>query len=572
VARQDTAGERDIGEWTEVLVGLVTSLFDTRPVDAWQLAEVLRAIDHLRDHSFVAGVASSVPLTLSDIRAMVGATVSAPTGRLDLRSGAVTMTAMVPVRNLPARVVCIAGLDEGTLRAGAIEGDDLLATRGCVGERDPRGEGRHLLLDAVMAAQDHLLVTFDGSDVTTNRTLARPASLEELLAAAGATNAVVRHPRRAHDPRNFVADGIEHVPGPFSFDSCRREGAVAVTRDRVGDADERWKWTPLPAVVPPAVTITQLAEACARPARVYLRDRLDLRLPREREAIDQHIPVAITPLERYSLGDDLLRHHRHAGFVATSGEVDEWRRLRRLQGSLPPRALSTAALQEVEEEVRSILDSRPDLRPKLDAADRVVDVDIPLALPPWAPPGTVGLVDRIESITGSTLVRVAFVRPKARGRLNAALALAALVATRPDEQWQVLLAMRTATSGKPTVEALMPLAPHDATAATRFLELALDLRLRAMREPIPLFEFSRDVARNPVLDDDVLEHHMNDDAETFVWSGMTADDLLALPPAAGDPKSDGFPRGASSPSRLVSFAQHLWSAYDDFVCEMKAIQ
>jgi hypothetical protein len=51
--------------------------------------------------------------------------------------------------------------------------------------------------------------------------------------------------------------------------------------------------------------------------------------------------------------------------------------------------------------------------------------------------------------------------------------------------------MRTATSGKPTVEALMPLAPHDATAATRFLELALDLRLRAMREPIPLFEFSR---------------------------------------------------------------------------------
>jgi hypothetical protein len=36
-----------------------------------------------------------------------------------------------------------------------------------------------------------------------------------------------------------------------------------------------------------------------------------------------------------------------------------------------------------------------------------------------------------------------------------------------------------------------------------------------------------------VLDDDVLEHHMNDDAETFVWSGMTADDLLALPPAVG---------------------------------------
>jgi hypothetical protein len=247
--------------------------------------------------------------------------------------------------------------------------------------------------------------------------------------------------------------------------------------------------------------------------------------------------------------------------------------MRRLQGSLPPRALATAVLDDVGEEVGKILDCRHDLRRCWTR---------PTGSSTWTSRSpcrrgpelarTVALCDRIDSISGSMLLRVAFVRPKARGRLAAAVALAALVATHPDEFWQVLLATRNeSSSGRtPFVKALLPAVPHDATAATRFLETVLDLRLRALREPIPLFEFSRDVARSGTLDDDVVERQMNDDADGFLWAGMTAEDLLAIPPAAHDPRTDVPARGSARPSRLVSMATHLWGAYDEFVSEQKA--
>jgi exodeoxyribonuclease V gamma subunit len=574
-ARADTRVPRPIADWCEQLGRMIDALFLTRAQDAWQLAEVSKAIDDLRDRSMVDGGSSDVHLTLADVRAMVASTVAAPTGRLNLRSGAVTMTAMVPVRNLPARVVCIAGLDEGELRAGGVDGDDLLGTRPCLGEREPRAEGRLLLLDAVMAAQDHLVVTFDGSDVTTNRRLPLPVHVSELLAAAdggAAVTAVVRHPRRSHDPLNFVPAGVAPGTGAFSFDSCRREGARAAASDATREALAD-RWAPLPVSVPPTVTVLELTESCARPSRTYLRDRLDVRLPREREAIDNHIPITVRPLERYALGDDLLRHHRVSGFAPSSTAADDWRTMRRLQGSLPPRALATAVLDDVGEEVGKILDCRHDLRAMLDSANRVVDVDLALTVPSWAGAGrTVALCDRIESISGSMLLRVAFVRPKARGRLAAAVALAALVATHSDEFWQVLLATRNeSSSGRtPFVKALLPAVPHDAAAATRFLETVLDLRLRALREPIPLFEFSREIARSGTLDDDVVERQMNDDADEFLWAGMTAEDLLGIPPAAHDPRTDVPARGSARPSRLVSMATHLWGAYDEFVSEQKA--
>ena len=225
-ARAATSGAKTIDDWCDVLVAFTESLFATRAEDEWQMAQVLDQIDRLRVASTVQDVSSEVPLSLTDVRIMLDGLLDAPHGRLDLRSGAVTVTAMVPVRNLPARVVAIVGLEEGTVRAARTDGDDILGVRACVGERDPRAEGRSLLLDALLAAEDHFLVTFDGNDITTNRQLPLPVHLGELLdvvgRTAGTTDLVTRHPRRAHDESNFVAaDGAD----AFSFDGCMLEGA-----------------------------------------------------------------------------------------------------------------------------------------------------------------------------------------------------------------------------------------------------------------------------------------------------------------------------------------------------------
>ena len=77
-----------------------------------------------------------------------------------------------------------------------------------VGERDARSEDRQLLLDAIMAATDTLVVVHSGADERTG--LRRPPAvpLGELLDAVAATapeaDVVVRHPLQPFDGRNFA--------------------------------------------------------------------------------------------------------------------------------------------------------------------------------------------------------------------------------------------------------------------------------------------------------------------------------------------------------------------------------
>ena len=68
------------------------------------------------------------------------------------------------MRSIPHRVVCLLGLDDGSFpRHIERDGDDLTARNQRVGDRDVRSEDRQLLLDALLAARDHLVVTYIGS-------------------------------------------------------------------------------------------------------------------------------------------------------------------------------------------------------------------------------------------------------------------------------------------------------------------------------------------------------------------------------------------------------------------------
>ena len=153
--------------------------------------------------------------------------------------------------------------------------------------------------------------------------------------------------------------------------------------------------------------------------------------------------------------------------------------------------------------------------------------------------------------------------------MSAALALAAVIATRPDEPWNAVVAMRAeSSSGKPVVLRLLPLVPKGGEDAARaFLATTLDLRLRALREPIPLFEVSRDLDETGAIEDRDLDRDMWDDANAFLWGDKSVDDLLAIPPMHSDPVTDAVPPGQTAPSRMAGFAHAVWQAYRDFVYE-----
>ena len=106
-------------------------------------------------------------------------------------------------------------MDDGVFpRKSPRDGDDLMLADPHVGDRDARTEDRQLLLDALLAATDQLIVTYTGNDERTN--LVRPPAVPigELLDVVDRTvrsdegrardKVETRHPLQPFDPKNFT--------------------------------------------------------------------------------------------------------------------------------------------------------------------------------------------------------------------------------------------------------------------------------------------------------------------------------------------------------------------------------
>ena len=305
--------------------------------------------------------ASSVPLAFDDVLAVVDGVVAHRRGRVQLRTGRVTITGSAPVRNVPAKVVCVLGFDESSLRRAGIDGDDLLAVRPCVGERDRHAERRNLLLDALFAAEQALIVTCDGSDVTTNRRIRFAVQLSELLDVVDATL----------EPSAAPA-GDERLAGAHPAPAARLRRTQLRPRRRVGDVRDlqlRRRDVSRRRDAPPPVrrrrggnvaTLRPRGSRAARghpaPARRRLRAagadaaprRARRRLPGEVARVDHEIPLSVSKLEAASVGRRLLERYWRQPAVVGAGAgdddwdaaardaIDEWAHAERLAGAAPP--------------------------------------------------------------------------------------------------------------------------------------------------------------------------------------------------------------------------------------------
>ena len=140
-------------------------------------------------------------MRLPDIRALLDGHLAGRPTRANFRTGTLTVCTMVPMRSVPHRVVCLVGLDDGVFpRLGVVDGDDVLARDPMTGERDIRSEDRQLLLDAIGAATENLVITYTGANEYSGQPRPPAVPLAELLdtldMTVERTTDKIREPRR----------------------------------------------------------------------------------------------------------------------------------------------------------------------------------------------------------------------------------------------------------------------------------------------------------------------------------------------------------------------------------------
>ncbi|MFA9432014.1 exodeoxyribonuclease V subunit gamma [Egicoccus sp. AB-alg2] len=570
----DLADPRPVDGWREAVGTASDRLTATDGDTTWQRLQLHRILDEFVDEASTEGRPNPVALTLPEVRTVLAARLTGRPTTSSHRTGDLTFSTLVPMRSVPHRAVCLLGLDDGAFpRRTVADSDDLLAAAPRVGDHDAHSEDRQLLLDALLAATETLVVTWSGRDVRTNADRSPAVPVDELLDVIDRTVArlddrrprhhlVVRHPLAEHDQRNFTPGALLQQAGPWGFDPATLAAAEAARSSPAPPAP--FLATPLPPLDIDVIELGDLVAFLEHPAEAFVRQRLEVTLPTGEDATVDQIVASLEGLDEWKVGDSIVQGWRDGD------DPERTLAVVRARGLVPPGALADVDIDRIRGHVDRIIALCGRIGVQRGNRD-TVDVRVTL------PDGRL-LVGSVPDVlaTGASrmLTAVGYSKVKPKQRLAAWTRWLALSAHDPTAEVGAVTIGRHPWQ-RNTAQAVLLRRPADdaqdvAAYATTQLRRLVDLYDRGMRSPLPLFcEASAKVADNlhrvqaaeqyvaKVWETDAFAPLAREDLDPYhllvLGRQMATDDLLAE--VCRDAEEESW---ADDHRRFVAYAWRLW--------------
>lgn len=557
--------DHSMEEWARILSDIVENFFS--PTDERDLGcrRLLDGLDLLATSSEAAQVPVSDAFAFDEVIGLLRDVTARIGSRPQTRTGAITVSGLLAQQGVPYRVIALLGVSHEMFSAMGASGDDVLSVHPCLGDPMPTASGRLQLLGAILSARDHLIITCEGADITTNTTLPLPVPVQEMLEATatvldgrGRSPILVRHPRQAHGEDNFIA-GLVHADRPFTFDP------VAARAHELRQEEPRPIMAGRSSVAGRAtdhISLDDLREVLVKPMEFFTRRILGVKLPDiDIDSRPDVVEFWPSPLLYAQIGRRLMDGATR-GFEDMSVAQERLTREAPLLGVFPPGALGHASMQRLIEDVIDMLSHVPPEARDI-GSHRSIEVDAHVLRDGASLNGT------IDHIVDSTLIRTMFVRFHEGLLLGPWVDLAAATMVDPDAPWSVHFVAR---------------GPKD-DVMTRSLRLAGETsheRLETAKEVIDtartlIDAFSRGrlpylpktsarmVRKEPeecrrIFDEEMAQSKV----ARFVYDETPWDDFMAESPLDGDPIV-----GDGSPSRALQIATFIWSHVDATIVSLQ---
>ncbi len=398
-------------EWESFLTSFCTTFLGQGSEVAWDVGVVQNAIRGVFHHARNAGV--NEPLGLAAVLHLLEQAFDAEKPSTDFLSGGVTFCALLPLRTIPFRRVCVLGLDQAQFpRTDLPSALDKIADAPKRGDRTLRADDRFLFLEILLSARQRLALSYVGRSVQDNSECPPSVvvselkqTLEDMVGGEDGTEAcrakgaleVVEHPLQPFSPRYFVQGS--HLS---SFDEQARRGALCLTSPdpRTRQPFVQGRLFPIAFYEPVKTSLDDLVRFWKNPAAAFLA-QLDVVIDDEIEQFEDREPVSTDALSRWILGDALLHRQRLELPLATSVELG--------RGALPVGSAGDLLLSEVSRTASKIgstafeIVSREEMR-RVEIAHRFhaslpnaqgqqIDVELELHGAEWLGPGTFVAMD-----------------------------------------------------------------------------------------------------------------------------------------------------------------------------------
>ncbi len=367
---------RKPSEWEALARGLVEAFVDLPGSEYWRVRKTLDVFRNLSRNAGAAGFDRG--MDLDTVRAVIDQQMAESSSSAALLAGGVNFCALVPMRTIPFQVVCLLGMDDGGFpRQQRRMGFDLLGRHPATGDRSPRDDDRHLFLEALLAARKNLIVTWNGRSLRDNADLPPAVPVGELLDVLADSfdlpgrdfeerrrDLVAKLPLQAFGIESFRHDGRR------SFDRRAKAGAVQLLKARQPVPAFFTAELPDPPEAERVVSVDDLVRFFQNPVRQLLQKRLAVRLDEHADETGDREPIALTGLEDWAVGDEVLRA------LLAGQDPGAVRRRIRLQGTVPLGVPGDLLLDRIRTEAGKVFDSAAPLR---GGSRRTVDasLDVP---------------------------------------------------------------------------------------------------------------------------------------------------------------------------------------------------
>jgi exodeoxyribonuclease V gamma subunit len=191
--------------WSEILFGLLDVFIAKHDNNALERNVLVNAIQKLSDSWQVSSLTSelSSEMVIHSLESLLDE-VSSTEGFLNR---GVTFCAMLPMRSIPSKVVCLLGMNDGEFpRVDRRSGFDLMEKNWEQGDRSVRLNDRYIFLESLLSAQNVFYISYCGFNIKDNTVMEPSILVNELMQVLQEGEnpfCIIHHPMHAYSPRYY---------------------------------------------------------------------------------------------------------------------------------------------------------------------------------------------------------------------------------------------------------------------------------------------------------------------------------------------------------------------------------
>lgn len=230
-------------------------------------------------------------------------------------TGGVTCCAMLPMRSIPFKVICLLGMNDTAFpRMAQGVSFNLIEQHPRRGDRSVRHEDRYLFLESLVSAREILYISYVGQSIRDNSEMPPSVLVSELLdyiqqgyKVPGANIAdfiTVKHRLQAFSPHYFEPEGVLYS---YSQENCNACMALfeehRMAKPFIGDD------IVCPVAEQNIIKLEEISRFFDHPAKYFLNKTVGLYFEETAELFDDCEPFDLSGLEKYHIGQRLCNQY-----------------------------------------------------------------------------------------------------------------------------------------------------------------------------------------------------------------------------------------------------------------------